>query len=138
MNALTHNSSHYNIFFNSFWLVLVLWRLLKPSAFFFFPTSFHRTLSNNFINLHKNFLEQLWGKRKQRVNSVHNTRTRQKECRILCWRLLQCQNILELNRIKLFEDKFPTTTQTLLRRNIISQDANFIWKFKKISVFLRT
>ena len=112
---LLHNSLQHNIL-RSFCLVLVLWTLFRVS--FLIVTSslllqkkFYLRYSiplvwvglissHSFIDFHRltfplqlwryfvNGEKESWEKRKHHVNSFHNTRTRQKERRILCCRLL--------------------------------------------------
>ena len=93
----TWPSSLHNIIFNSFLLVLVLWRLFQQSFLFLsYVVSARKNVfyfpfkAIDVFKLHKNFFEQLWHrkeKRKLQFNSLH-TRGGKRQLKIILWRLL--------------------------------------------------
>ena len=104
-----HNSSLHNIIWNSFWLVLVLWRLLNQGFLFLtcvivVPKSScgdwnegaesEEWKPHPFNVSFQSPQELFWTtmtferNRKPRFNSLHNTKTSRNELQIILWRLL--------------------------------------------------
>ena len=84
------SSSLQNIIFKSFSLVLILWRLLKTKELsicdvfsLFLKEKICSISTRTFLNN-----DDVGKKKKDRCKSLHNTRTSQKELKLILWKLL--------------------------------------------------